>query len=75
VGNLLVAPIVKSGSFERSIYLPEGTWLDFWSMKEIKGPIETVAEAPLDRLPLYAEVHDSWLTTLLKEARKKIFRL
>jgi alpha-glucosidase (family GH31 glycosyl hydrolase) len=75
VGNLLVAPIVKSGSFERSIYLPEGTWLDFWSMKEIKGPIETVAEAPLGRLPLYAEVHDSWLTTLLKEARKKIFRL
>jgi alpha-glucosidase (family GH31 glycosyl hydrolase) len=74
VGNLLAAPIVKSGVFERSVYLPEGTWLDFWNMEEIKGPIETVAKAPLDRLPLYAEVHDLHLTALLEEARKKIFR-
>ena len=70
VGNLLVAPVVERGREEREVYLPKGTWFDFWSGKEVKGPAEISVEAPLDRLPLYAEVHDSVLLSMIKRARK-----
>ena len=74
IGNLLVAPIVERGKEEREVYLPEGIWKDFWSDEETKGPSRITAEAPLDKLPLYVEVHDKALLAMLKEAKKKIFQ-
>lgn len=73
VGNLLVAPVIESGRNERTVYLPKGTWLDFWNLKEIEGLSEAIAEAPLNLLPLYIEKHDSDLIALLKRAKRKIF--
>jgi len=73
IGNLLVAPVVESGCQERTVYLPRGIWLDFWSLKEIRGPCEVVAKAPLNRLPLYIEKHDLDLVALLRKAKKRIF--
>jgi alpha-glucosidase (family GH31 glycosyl hydrolase) len=34
---ILVAPFVKEGMTEREIYLPEGTWYDFWTHDKIEG--------------------------------------
>ncbi len=73
IGNLLVAPIIESGCQERTVYLPRGIWLDFWSLKEIRGPCEIAAKAPLNRLPLYIEKHDLNLVALLRKAKKRIF--
>jgi len=28
--DLLVAPVIKPGARERELYLPRGTWIDFW---------------------------------------------
>lgn len=57
---LLVAPLREAGVQERSVYLPAGIWYDFWTGERIEvepGPEGTgrsvVAEAPLERLPLY----------------------
>lgn len=33
----LVAPMVENEQTERTVYLPEGTWLDFWSHERIEG--------------------------------------
>jgi alpha-glucosidase (family GH31 glycosyl hydrolase) len=75
VGNLLVAPVLKSRCDERTVYIPEGKWIDFWSNKEINGPIEITSESPLDRLPLYVEIRDSELMATIRKVRKEIFNL
>lgn len=51
---LLLAPVVKKGAREREVYLPAGTWTDFWSGERIQGPRTFEAKAPLERIPVYA---------------------
>jgi alpha-glucosidase len=52
--DLLVAPIVKDGEREQEVYLPAGVWFDFWTGRHYAGPASITAEAPLDRLPIFA---------------------
>jgi alpha-glucosidase len=35
------------------VYLPEGTWYDWWSGDRYEGPTHILAHAPLERMPLY----------------------
>jgi len=55
-GNaLLIAPVVQKGAVSRNVVLPAtDDWIDFWSGKKLQGGRSVVAEAPLDRLPMYA---------------------
>ncbi len=54
LGNdLLVAPIVKDYDESRSVYLPKGTWYDYWSDRKYVGPGNVNVNAPLDRMPLF----------------------
>ena len=50
---LLAAPILAPGVRARSVYLPAGKWHDFRSGEVISGPVDVVAHAPLDTIPLY----------------------
>ena len=49
---LLVAPIFNE-SGRRSVYLPPGQWVDYWTEEKIQGPSNITIKAPLDLLPLY----------------------
>ena len=49
----LVAPVVEEGATHRSVYLPGGTWYDFWTDEQLSGPARVELEAPLERLPLF----------------------
>ena len=52
--DLLVAPVLTEGARGREIYLPTGTsWSDAWSGQNYEGGQHLVAEAPLERIPLY----------------------
>jgi alpha-D-xyloside xylohydrolase len=52
--DLLVAPILYEGARDRIVYLPEGaTWRDAWTGETFAGGQYIVADAPLDRIPLY----------------------
>jgi alpha-glucosidase len=54
VGNsLLVAPVLRPSTEYRSVYLPEGDWIDYWSGERFTGGRHILAHAPLDVLPLY----------------------
>jgi alpha-glucosidase (family GH31 glycosyl hydrolase) len=53
--SLLVAPIIQPGARARSVYLPPGTWHDFWSPDTLRGRAHVLAEAPLSILPLYVK--------------------
>jgi alpha-glucosidase len=54
--NLLVASVVEPGQRERSVYLPRGVegWYDFHTGGYHPAGSEVVADAPLDRIPLFA---------------------
>ena len=53
-GNLLVAPICHKGQIKRSVYLPKGCkWICAFTGKEYDGGEEIMADAPLDRLPVF----------------------
>lgn len=50
--DLLVAPMYQGGT-QRSIYLPRGTWTDYWTGSRIDGPATLDIDAPLDRVPIF----------------------
>lgn len=50
--DLLVAPVYQPVT-RRSVYLPSGRWIDFWSGELREGPVTVEVEAPLDRIPLF----------------------
>jgi len=48
----LVAPVYTPVN-RRTVYLPEGTWFDYWAAKEYEGPVTLQVQPPLEVLPLY----------------------
>ena len=53
---LLISPVTTEGATQRTLYLPAGTdWVDFWTGKRESGGQVITAEAPLDKLPIYAK--------------------
>lgn len=51
--SLLAAPIYRPGVEHRAVYLPEGRWYDWWSGEAFEGSTHILAQAPLERMPLY----------------------
>ncbi len=49
----LVSPVTEEGATSRSLYLPQATWFDFWTGAKLDGGKRIVADAPLNRIPLY----------------------
>ncbi|MFP3302799.1 MAG: glycoside hydrolase family 31 protein [Caldivirga sp.] len=50
---MLVAPLFTGD--ERTVYLPEGVWYDYWSGEAVKGPTTVRVKAPLNRIPIYVK--------------------
>jgi alpha-glucosidase/alpha-D-xyloside xylohydrolase len=51
--ELLVAPVVEKGAASRSLYLPRGTWYDFWTHERLEGGREIARKVDLGTIPLY----------------------
>lgn len=45
--DLLVAPVVEAGVSSRSVYLPPGRWVHWWSDKVFQGGADVTVQAPL----------------------------
>ncbi|MFE9040219.1 TIM-barrel domain-containing protein [Streptomyces sp. NPDC007818] len=54
--SFLVAPVVTDTTTRDSIYLPAGTWTDYWTGRTYSGPgwLDGYS-APLDTLPLFVK--------------------
>lgn len=50
--RLLSAPVYEQGATSRRVYLPAGTWIDFWNGNEYPGEGWSDIEAPLGNWPL-----------------------
>ena len=54
--SLLINSVIAEGATQRSLYLPAGSnWVDFWTGKNVSGGQTITAEAPLERIPIYAK--------------------
>lgn len=51
--DLLVAPVMERGQRSRSVLLPSGTWIDWWTGDVLQGGARVDVDAPLERLPLF----------------------
>jgi alpha-glucosidase len=53
--SLMAAPILRPGVECRAVYLPAGTWFDWWTGEQFENQNSSyiLAPAPLDRMPLY----------------------
>ena len=51
--DLLVAPVTRQGATAWPVYLPAGTWYDYWTQQRHDGGQGVSVEAQLDRLPLF----------------------
>jgi len=49
---LLVNPVTEAGVTSRSVYLPAGTWYDFWTGATTAGGSQVSVDAPLSKIPL-----------------------
>jgi alpha-glucosidase (family GH31 glycosyl hydrolase) len=50
---LWVAPVLDDGAREREVSLPRGEWIETWTGKRVRGGGEVIADAPLDRIPVW----------------------
>ncbi|MCC9168766.1 glycoside hydrolase family 31 protein [Pontibacter harenae] len=53
--NLLVNPVTTKGAKTRTVYLPEGTWFDYWTGKQYSGRQYVHVLTPLDTIPIFAK--------------------
>ena len=51
--DLLVAPIVKPDVTRRLVYLPKGTWYDYWTNRKYNGETMISVDAPLEVAPMF----------------------
>ena len=51
--DLLVAPVVEKGTSSRRLYLPAGTWYDWWTGERVEGGRWLDRPVDLATLPLY----------------------
>jgi alpha-glucosidase len=51
--DMLVAPVVEKGATTRRLYLPTGTWFDYWTEERTAGGRDVDRAVDLATMPLY----------------------
>ncbi|MFB5944873.1 glycoside hydrolase family 31 protein [Albibacterium profundi] len=51
--SLLVNPVTEKGKVSRSVYLPHGSWYNFYDGSYFEGGKDVEADAPYERIPLF----------------------
>jgi alpha-glucosidase (family GH31 glycosyl hydrolase) len=51
--HLLVAPVVEKGASSRQVYLPRGSWYDYWNGQRFAGGREISRPVDLETMPLF----------------------
>jgi alpha-glucosidase len=51
--DILLAPIVKPDVTRRLVYLPAGSWYDYWTNKKYAGGTMISVDAPLEVVPMF----------------------
>ncbi len=57
IGESLLSAPISSASGQRSVYLPPGTWFDYWTGEAHDGDQSLTIAAPLSRWPLFVRAN------------------
>lgn len=52
---LLVAPVLQANHLTKTVYLPSGEWIDFWTKETYIGGSTITIDAALERLPIFVK--------------------
>ena len=50
---LLVAPVLEAGATTRTVYLPAGSWWNFWTNEQLQGGKTVEVSAALETIPVF----------------------
>jgi oligosaccharide 4-alpha-D-glucosyltransferase len=53
--EFLVAPVLYKGQEKKDVYLPEGTWFDFWNDNKHAGGRTINEKLAMDKIPVYVK--------------------
>jgi alpha-glucosidase (family GH31 glycosyl hydrolase) len=71
--TFLVAPIVDATN-ARSVYLPEGTWYDFYdTQKTYQGSKDISVTQPIDKAPVFIRANSLYVTGTLVPGNSKLW--
>ncbi len=51
--DLLVAPVLREAATDREVYLPAGTWYDFWSLRPYEGGRTYRIPVTIESIPIF----------------------
>ena len=51
--DFLVSPVVEQGQTQKTVYLPQDTWVDYWTDNSYAGGQNVVVQTPLETMPLF----------------------
>jgi alpha-glucosidase (family GH31 glycosyl hydrolase) len=51
----LVSPVTEAGQSTKQLYLPRGTWINYWTDEIVNGGTTVSVAAPLERMPLFVK--------------------
>lgn len=51
--SMMVCPVITKGAQTRVVYLPKGTWFEYWTGKKFTGEEYYNIVTPLDQLPIF----------------------
>lgn len=51
--DLLVAPVITEGATGRELWLPSGTWFDFWTGNKVLGGVRITYDCDLNKIPVF----------------------
>ena len=66
--DLLIAPVYRPDTTHRAVYLPAGTWIDYWTGEAHSGGRHILAHAPLEIMPMYVKAGSILVEGLLKQS-------
>jgi len=51
--HLLVSPVIEEGLIQQSLYLPKGTWYNYWTSDAYQGQQTINVDAPINQIPIF----------------------
>lgn len=51
--KLLICPVLEQGAISRVVYLPKGSWYNYWTNEVLAGESEHTVEAKIDSMPIF----------------------
>ena len=67
--DLFVAPVIRRGAKSRSVFLPEGEWVHFWTGKRCRGGRTHRVKAPLGQPPVFYRAESKYADVFRKAAQ------